>query len=436
MTGRAMRFGQRGVPAAAADTPTAFESATAALALVALVGTGLFGTVSAGAFILAALILIAVRPLASGRALLRFSPLLILPVFAALSTFWSDAPERTLRAALQLLLTVFAAIIVCHRLSARASILTLFASYVVVALLAGPGAVSSLGSGLPLLGPFESKNQMGIAAQLLLALALAVVADRDQPGLARCAAVAAIPVSALLLLLSQSSGALVSVAVTVIAFTGFLLLGRTVMPLRLAIVALTLLLCGLALAFLPEIETAVADFRQNVLQKDATLTGRTYLWAYADALIADRPWLGHGYYAFWRHGNLDAEGLWRWGGIASRTGFNFHNAFVEMQVDLGRAGLAVFVATCVIVALLGSYRQITRPTVPMAFLATFVIVTYVRSFAESGLIAPFSLVTLLWVATAVHALAPAPAARAARTAAQRRPGRAGRDRQPRSPARA
>jgi exopolysaccharide production protein ExoQ len=247
---------------------------------------------------------------------------------------------------------------------------------------------------------------MGFSAHLLIAVALAVMVDRDQPSLARVAAIAAVPTGALLLLLSSSAGATVSVGITFLAFGGLVLFGRLPKRGRLAVLLLLLIALVLGGIFLDDIEAAIGTFRETVLKKDATLTGRTYLWDYAEQLNQERPWLGGGYYAFWRHGNLAAEGLWRWGGIASRTGFNFHNAFVEMRVDLGWVGFVVLSALCVGIVLVGCYRQFTRPTVPMAFFLAFLAVSLARASTETGLIAPFSAVTMFFLATAVYAVAP------------------------------
>jgi exopolysaccharide production protein ExoQ len=180
--------------------------------------------------------------------------------------------------------------------------------------------------------------------------------------------------------------------------------GRLKRPARVVAASALALALALAFLFLPEIEAAIGDLRSNVLKKDATLTGRTYLWQIAAQLTAERPWLGHGYYAFWRQGNLDAESLWRWGGIGSRSGFNFHNAYIEMGVDLGFIGQFILYASCAVVALLAAVRQVSRPSVPMAFFLSLQIVVYIRSYAETGLIAPFSLLTALWVGTAVYAI--------------------------------
>ncbi|NJC08762.1 O-antigen ligase family protein [Polymorphobacter fuscus] len=383
-----------------------FEAPIAVAALLAIVGTGIFGTPAAGVFIFAALLLVAFRPLAAARDLLKFWPLLVLPLVAIASTLWSDAPERTMRAALQFMLTCIAAIMVCRRLAADHAILTLFIGYGVLALIALPSVPASLAGGTPLLGPFDSKNQMGFSAHLLVALALAVIFDRQQPSIARFVAAAAVPLGLGLLVLSNSAGAVASVGITFIAFPALMLLGRLSQRGRLIVLLLLIVALVIGSIFLSDIEAAIAAFRENVLKKDATLTGRTYLWEYADQLNRERPWLGGGYYAFWRHGNLGAEGLWRWGGIASRSGFNFHNAFIEMQVDLGWVGLGILVAMCIGIAGVACYRQFTRPTVPMAFFLAFLAVTYARSLTETGMIAPFSAVTVFCLATVVYARAP------------------------------
>ena len=402
------------------------EAWIAAAALVAIVATGIFGTVAAGLFIAAAMLLIALRPLTSLRDLLRFWPLLLLPLLAMASTLWSDAPERTLRAALQLLLTAIAAIMVCRRLEADRAILALFAGCVVLAAAALPYVPASLAYGTPLVGPFGSKNAMGFSAHLLVALALAVVVDRDQPRLARLVALVALPTGALLLYLSSSAGAAVSMGITVLIFPALVLLSWLPPRGRLVIFLLLILATTVGMIFFNDIVAAAADFRQNVLHKDATLTGRTYLWDYADHLNRERPWLGGGYYAFWRQGNLDAEGLWRWGGIASRTGFNFHNAFVEMQVDLGWLGLGLLVAMCAGITAVGAYRQFTRPTIPMAFFLAFLAVSLSRALTETNLVAPFSGVMMLTFATAVYAVAPTTVRRRKHSATAGQPDAGGR----------
>ncbi len=373
------------------------------VALLSLSVVPIVGTAAAAGFIVASAACLVLHPADSGKALVHMGPIFALPILFMLSTIWSDAPEQTLRAALQMLFTFIAAIAICRRLTASQIILILFVSSVAILLLATTTVYRSIGSGLPFLGPFASKNAMGYAAVLHLALAMAVLFDSAQRWIWRIAAVVSIPLALGLLALTQSAGGTASSATFVVLFLTLGLLGKLPLPLRLGLIALGSALAVVAAVFASDIANAVSTFRQEVLHKDATLTGRTYLWDYAAGLIRQRPMLGHGYYAFWRQGNVEAEGLWRWGGIASRSGFNFHSAVVETNVDLGLVGVIVLLGSCVVVLGAAVYRQITSPSVPLAFLAALIIVLYFRSYAESGLIAPFTLSTVLWVITAYYA---------------------------------
>lgn len=380
------------------------DLAIGVIALAGLAATMLVGTLAAAAFIAAALALLARNPATASRDLLRCAPLLLIPLLAMVSTIWSDAPQRTLRAGIQLLLTFVAAILVCRKMEPRQVILTLFLAFLVVSLSALPFLPHDLGRGHALQGLFQSKNQLGACLHLVFALGLAVMCDRGQPTWARLSTIVVIPLCIAMLWLTQSATAQTSTGVTLLVFPILLLFGRIPISGRLALALVAVAVIGVALVFLPVILDAIADFRQNVLKKDATLTGRTYLWEYAARLTAERPLLGHGYFAFWRQGNLDAEGLWRWGGMASGSGFNFHNAFVEIKVDLGYIGQGLLIATCVAFSAIALYRQLVSPSVSSAFFLALQVVLYARSFAETGLIAPFSLLSVLWIASGLYAL--------------------------------
>ena len=376
------------------------------VALGALVANTIFGTTTIAVFIVASLTLLTLHPADCARALMRFSPLLMLPLMAILSALWSDAPQVTLRAGLQLMLTYVVTIVVCRRADVRLVIVALFAAFFLLCLTALPSVPGSFARGQPLVGLLGSKNALGFGAHFCLALALAVICDSTQRLIARLVAVCALLLTIVLIYLSHSAGAQTSTALTFLFFPALVAFGRFKFSLRIAVAGAIILIVVLAVPFLTELQTAFTEFRTGVLNKDATLTGRTYLWEFASRLSAERPWFGYGYAAFWRKGNIDAEGLWRWAGIASRSGFNFHNAFVEMKVDLGLVGQAILIATCIGITLTGLIRQMTRPSVPIAFFLALQAVLYIRSFTETGLIGPFSLMTVLWIAGAVYAMDP------------------------------
>lgn len=385
-------------------------------AILALVAINVVGFFAALLLIASSLLLLALKPGDSARTLLRFSPLLVLPVLAAVSTLWSDAPAQSLKLGLELILTVVAAILLCRSASPRTLVLVMFAAFLPVCLATLTAAPLALSTGYPMNAFFGSKNELGLMAQMLFALALAIVLDRQRGAMLRWLGIGGILLAVFLLFLSQSATAQVCAAITAVAFPVLLLFGRLPLAVRIGSAALLFAAMASALPFVGSITSEIETFRGTVLNKDATLTGRTYLWEVANQVSAERPWLGHGYSAFWRPGNLDAEALWRWGGVANKTGFNFHNAFVEMRVDLGLVGFVLLALTCIGVLVLGIVRHVWRPSVPMAFIVTMHLVFYIRSYSEVGLIAPFSFMTVLWLGGAVYA-----ASEVGRTAPARQP---------------
>jgi exopolysaccharide production protein ExoQ len=87
--------------------------------------------------------------------------------------------------------------------------------------------------------------------------------------------------------------------------------------------------------------TAVlVDNRDRVLAwlgRDASLSGRTALWAQALEMSAGRPWIGHGYATFWPRAQAAAAR------VSPRRGWPMrhpHNGFLEVLCELGLIGIA------------------------------------------------------------------------------------------------
>jgi len=72
--------------------------------------------------------------------------------------------------------------------------------------------------------------------------------------------------------------------------------------------------------------------------KDSTLTGRTYLWQQGIAAFSESPLFGVGYQGYWVTGLADAERLWDEFYIPTRSGFHFHNTYIETAVETGICG--------------------------------------------------------------------------------------------------
>ena len=81
------------------------------------------------------------------------------------------------------------------------------------------------------------------------------------------------------------------------------------------------------------------DLMLGLLGKDATLTGRTELWVYVDAFIAQKPLLGWGFGAFWSPTNaLAVEVSNALGWVVPEA----HNGLRELLLEVGIVGTALF----------------------------------------------------------------------------------------------
>ncbi|MEP7222692.1 MAG: O-antigen ligase family protein [Novosphingobium sp.] len=396
------------------------EYALCVLAATALSFSGIYSTMSAFFFILAAVGLIALRPIDNARVLLVFALLLALPLLAIASTVWSDAPSRTLRAGMQLFITFAAAIILAKRCPPELLIGTLMVSVMVIGIQIMPYVPDTLANGYPLRGPLGSKNALGFTAQLGVLLSFATLLNPEMPRPLRIAALIFLPYFFWLINLSQSAGSLTSTAIFLFVFFSSLALGRFPMTVRWTATVIMLVVIAVLYPYLADLSESLAGAGTQALGKDTTLTGRTMLWRVAEDFASRRPMLGYGYGSFWRQGYVEAEALWRAFGIRSRMGFNFHNEYIEMRVGLGVVGMGLLIATNVGIFLLSIYRQLTTPSVTIAFFLALQTAFYARTFAEDGLVAPFSETTVLWIASAAYCAMWSPQARTSIAAAAQR----------------
>lgn len=384
-------------------------------AMATLAVEPIFGGMAAMGFLAFGMLLLALRPADGIMDLVGFWWLLAIPILCIVSVLWSDAPGTSLRAGIQLLLTFIFAILVARRLPpAQFLIALVFVMTAIAGLSIVAGSYRSDTGALT--GFFASKNAMGGAA-VLLAVAAAGIAHRAGASWTMwLAALGATAVGLVAAVLAQSMGALVALSVGLGVY-GIL---RLVRPLTLrlqAVVALgSILLVALALTLLIANLEAVALIILDATGKDITLTGRTDLWAVALENIADRPWLGHGYQAFWRIGNPEAEDLWRAFGIESRSGFHFHNLYLSNAVELGVIGAAIQTvllfwlgfAALRLALLSADYRAATFMAVTMMALSLTPL--------EVPVFFPFNLLTFIVVATAVYVSDGLAATRVARNA--------------------
>jgi exopolysaccharide production protein ExoQ len=352
------------------------------------------------ATLLATIVLVRRAPEASALAVLRWAPSMSFAILAVLSVLWSDAPGLTLRLGLMLMFTLISAIIMADRLTPSQFMGATFLANTLVIL----GSLTSKRynestDGVALAGWAGSKNVLAYICEFGILAAIAVALDRGQPRGLRLMAAFVLPIAVVVLLLAKSAGALVATVMGVGLLLGMATFSALRPQGRVLIVAMFLIIGTPVALNWPTLVKQAQDFQVNVLKKDMTFTGRTYLWERAQPIIQTRPLLGRGFGSFWREGQLDAEGLWRHAGV--RGGFNFHNDFVEAAVALGYVGMATLIFTMVLLAAPLILRMIADPSVPIAFYTVAVFVMYIRTGTETGLITYWSSTTILLFAAGI-----------------------------------
>ena len=323
------------------------------------------------------------------------TPVLIYPLLALFSCIWSEAPAITLRLSLQFLLTAGIGVLLYRTIPFRIFVSALFAASLWACAAGLSMSLQGVLVGLPMAGVAESKNMMAFFTGLLALSATAIFTDRGSSHLLRLASIGGGLFGVLCLFLAQSAGALVGtfLGMGVIFAARFFQSAAAVVRLTIVVAVLLLLPVGILAQSL--LASEATEFSEDVLGKDATLTGRTYLWSRAGEYIAEKPLVGHGYGAFWRQGSVEPEGLWQMYGITTRSGFNFHNQFIEALMDVGYVGLVVFVGMLLLTMATLATRLLRGGSPELPFYAGMFVALAVRTPVESVMLTQFNIIAIL-----------------------------------------
>lgn len=372
-------------------SPTAIGAFVAAFGLAFV---PLLGSLGALLFLMAGMLLILSRLGDTLGALRREWLLVLMTLWCVMSFAWSDYASLTLRHGIQLALTVGIAVTIGYRVAPLAFLKIIF----IVSSLTGVASLLSgrtRGDGLGFLGIYGSKNALADASALIILAALAILIDRRLSARWRLPALFSLMMGTMLLIMGQSSGALVSVIGVVMIFGAILLLQRLSPYMRLVAISLTIVLSAAIAILLSSFSDELALLFLDVTGKDITLTGRTDLWAVAFGQIAERPLLGVGFQAFWVHGQPIAEELWAQFGIASKQGFHFHNTPISNAVEIGV--LATAVQTFIFLGALWSCLgwAIRSPSAASVFFALYMVRLFLLMWVEVMYFYQFSTATLI-----------------------------------------
>jgi exopolysaccharide production protein ExoQ len=387
-------------------------------AFAALVLNAMFGPLAALTFMGCSGLLIASNVPASIDSVRRWWFVLLLPAYCLLTALWSQYPANSLRYGAQLAFTFVVAIVMTGRLSTTSLMRLMFLVY-------GIGVIASIlfgrtGTGGAWLGVFGSKNAFAAHIAVFALIAIAVAADNRSHWLLR-AGLAGVAASPPLLVLAQSAGASLMVApCAAIVLLSILSARLTGVQKLFMFVILVLVAAALAVIVITTGDALLAGILEGS-GKDATLTGRTDLWATGLSYIAERPLQGLGYRAFWVLGFAPAEELWAMFDVPSGAGFNFHNTYISNAVEIGLIGLGLQIAIMYGGAILMAAYTIARPNAPNALLLSLQTLMILRSFIEVEVFFEFSIRSIMGVATLIYAAAGLMALRQQTAAKPRRP---------------
>ncbi len=326
--------------------------------------------------------------------------LLLLPFLCTYSFFWSNVPERSIYFGFQFFTMVICTIIVARTVTIETLIkgLALGCTFVLlISLASGNYQRDYFSNEYSLIGYFGSKNQVGLFADVGIITSLILLFSAHERRTTKLGiAVPSLIIGIICLFLSKSAASLICLIATV----GVLIFAWFITRFNPRLRIIILILGGLfVLTAFVSFEAIGLNLQTATLQsvgKDSTLTGRTYLWSEGIKAGLQRPWLGWGYSGFWAPGQPLAERYWDEFGITAKTGFHFHNTFIQTYVDIGILGLLGAIGV-VLLILWRSGKRILQEDLSLtsSFAFAFAVMFSIRAMVEVEFLGQFSLGTLL-----------------------------------------
>lgn len=372
-----------------------------------LVFNSILGTLAALVFVFCGGSILINNISESYRILLRFKALLIIPILAILSAFWSDTSMIALRGGVQLLLTTIFSIVLICRVDKKLILNCLVLTFIVAmaaSLASNSVALNGMTGEISLIGIFSSKNYLAIhtAVGVGVGVVMFFYTEKKQKS-SRILGGFLLLLSVLVLLKAKSFGTTLSVSMSLFLMYLFMWYQTKNITLylrlniNLFIVTIIFLVIGVAIYSL--MQNFFDEFMYDI-GKDPTLTGRTYIWERGLDLITDNPILGSGYQSVFVINNVVAEDIWEYAKVPSGAGFNFHNMYINIWVELGFVGFFTYVlGLFLLIKNLYKTYEFRDPLLVLSIFVFFFFFT--QSFLEAVLLRQFTLaqflICLAWI---------------------------------------
>jgi O-antigen ligase len=321
-----------------------------------------------------------------------------LAVMLPLSALWSQVPRQTLRNGFYAVVDIAFVFFLMRRFSRHQLMRLMVMLAAAVFLLSAFFALLTPGIGLDQMegrsawqGIFIGKNNCAMGLNFLL---MPVLYVRLSSGWKRAARVALIAGMVGSIVMTQSRTGWVLCCVNLGLWAAFSFLVR--LPKKEALL-LAAAGCVGATALVSLIVGQFSAFTE-LIGKDATLTGRTEIWAPLMLSLLKRPLLGYGYSTFWT--GIDGES----GLVALKVGWvasYAHNGYLEVALQLGLVGLGL-----VVLSLAGGLRNVMRCIQPhcaeyIGWFTATLLLTILYNVDESTFLAAHQLVWMLYLVALV-----------------------------------
>jgi O-antigen ligase len=319
--------------------------------------------------------------------------------FAGISVLWASSPELSFsRYVLQV--TIVTSIVLPALLAARTAdmirgvfLCFAFASILNICFVLNQTPVFWENESIGYPGYLGAKGLLGECAAIAFLLSLH---EMLYPGWRRAFSIIVAGIAIYLMVVSQSKGSL-GLALLAPFLAGLTLLAAKKMRISPAAVLLSIPVCYFVLA------SIVGNLINRIswyLYGNYTLSGRTFIWDFANIEIARKPLLGWGYQSFWLVGPdapsvVDAPG---W--IKAMP--SAHNGYLDTMLDTGYVGLALLVIF-IFTTVYASGRLVDREPARgwlLLSLALFIILT---NFLESTWMHGMDMPWLIFVIAAAEA---------------------------------
>ncbi|MDX1279484.1 O-antigen ligase family protein [Oceanihabitans sediminis] len=384
------------------------ESVVLFVCLMGLLFNTLFGAIAALSFLICGMLFCILFENKLFDLLIKNRLLLAIPLLAIVSCAWSDIPLLTLRGAIQLLLTtVFAMIIAAVvrfdsfiKIAGICFFITMF-----LCLISDRYALNGITGERSLIGIFDSKNFLSMNAAFSVFVGCAIYSNKSFRQKVKIFGLTLVILSFLVLLKAHSLGSIVTTLLVFMVTLFYIFYQKIYIPKLvrsnlnwLIVLSFLTLVFGLIVIG----NSSTFDNVMYDLGKDPTLTGRTFIWSRGIESIVENPILGLGYQSAFYVGNPLAEEIWEFAHVPSGAGFNFHNMYIDITVEMGLlGGFILILLLSKFIRLLANNKKLEFGS-KEGFAFMVFLYMFLQTFLEAGWLSQFTISHFLTCAAWVY----------------------------------